>query len=203
MDWTPIWRSLKFSLPLIVACLGFILAGQMQRNGRRMAVRLISSLSMIMGIPVLLGAVIVESTCVKRSPAIISPDGKHIAFSETLGQGALGDDYAIVRVRRSWSLYSENVYNGLGAWDFEHKRQRNPEVQWLDNSTLLIRYFDDRKGNEEESGQRFVRIDPAVSESNVSTSQTANEPPIRSRFYQPHKSQSPISPFFVPKRIRL
>jgi hypothetical protein len=71
-----------------------------------------------------------------------------VASVKFVMQGALGDDYAIVRIRESWNLISKTVYQGLGAPNLNTKAAEHPEVNWLNNSTLQIRYYDDRKGLE-------------------------------------------------------
>jgi hypothetical protein len=152
MDFAFIGVILKFALPAMFAFLGFILARRIRGKRKRIVLRLLSSILAIAGIPLLIGAVILESTCTRRPQAIVSPDGKHIVFNDFVAQGALGDDYATVRVRRAWSPFSETVYSGLGSWDFKENRQTNPEVRWIDNSTLLIRYYDDRRGSEGRGG---------------------------------------------------
>ena len=59
------------------------------------------------------------------------------ALLKFIAQGALGDDSGTVDLRRSWRPFAENVYSGLGAWDFARRQPRSPEVRWLDNSTIL------------------------------------------------------------------
>jgi hypothetical protein len=97
-----------------------------------------------------------EVGCTKHT-AIYSPTGEHVAVVTFLGQGALGDDYAVVRARPRWRPYAVIVYQGLGGWDFKKNVLDNPEIRWLDESHLLIRYFDDRTGNEGRGGRAICR----------------------------------------------
>ena len=57
-----------------------------------------------------------------------------------MSQGALGDDYATVRVPRSWVPWASVAYKGVGSWDFKNNKPGDPEVHWLDSVHLLIRY---------------------------------------------------------------
>jgi hypothetical protein len=148
MNYGMIGLFFKFGLPVIAASICFVLTKRMHSRGLRLSIRIASSFILVLGIPLLLGSIFIELSCSKTSLPIISPDGKYLAFSKLIAQGALGDDYATVRVRRSWIPFSTIVYTGLGFWDFKQNKQSSPEVMWINNTTLLIRYYDDRKSHE-------------------------------------------------------
>ncbi len=83
---------------------------------------------------------LIEAACAKHV-SIPSPDGNHVAALSYALQGALGEDYANVRLRSSWDPHAENIFHGTGYWDFKNNRPYAPEVAWLDNTHLQIRYL--------------------------------------------------------------
>ncbi len=144
IDVTDLWRFLLFALLPSVPLLAIIHSSAIKVGWMRILLRTVSSLLIIPAALFFLGLCLVQSACVKRSSPIYSPDGKHLALVEFIGQGALGDDYGNVYLRRSWLPIRKTVYEGLGSWDSKHQRVGAPEVHWLDNSRLLVRYWDDR-----------------------------------------------------------
>ena len=52
--------------------------------------------------------------------ALYFPDRRHLAIISYVSQGALGDDYATVRVPRSWVPWASVAYRGVGSWDFKN-----------------------------------------------------------------------------------
>jgi len=58
----------------------------------------------------------------------------------------------VVDLRARWAPWAENVYRGLGSWDFKHGKPFDPEVRWIDNSHLSIRFLDNRTGKEGRGG---------------------------------------------------
>ena len=108
--------------------------------GFRFFVRLVTSgIGLITGAFLLL-AVLTESSCTRHA-SLPSPDRRRIAVVDFAGQGALGDDYATVSVHASWSPLSVEAYHGGGGWDFTNETLKYPEVHWIDNSRLSIRFW--------------------------------------------------------------
>lgn len=110
----------------------------------------------ILGCALVLLLLLVQGACAQHA-SITSPDGKYVAVVTYALQGALGDDYADVNIRRWWNPHAENVYSGLGSWDFKNAEPFDPEVRWLDGSRLLITYRDDRTGKEGRGGPAVCR----------------------------------------------
>jgi hypothetical protein len=144
-------------LPVIIAGAFFRLARQLRRRPMRIAARLSASVALVFSATVLLLLLLAEVACTKYARPSYSPDRKHVATISYALQGALGDDYAIVLVRSSWYPFADRVYDGLGNWDFKREKPDSPEVQWLDDSRLLIRYRDDRSGTEGRGGPAACR----------------------------------------------
>ena len=74
-----------------------------------------------------------------------------MAIVRVVGQGALGDDYARVNIRSRFSPFAQ-AYSGLGGWDFRNGRLESPELRWVEESVLQIRFSDDRTGKEGRGG---------------------------------------------------
>lgn len=83
--------------------------------------------------------------CTRRPPSIYSPDGKHLAIVEFLEAGVFDDDYVTVSLRRSWWPFATVVYSGSGGYD-ANPAQSSPEVRWIDDSHLLVRYAPSDRG---------------------------------------------------------
>jgi hypothetical protein len=162
IDVSDAWRFFGFALPPFLVGLGLKLSSHMKTGWLRIFGKVAMSVLLIPTCLVFLFLCLTESGCNKRVPQIYSPDRKHIGLLQFLFQGALGDDYAIVHVRRSWWPFAHRVYMGLGTWDFEHNRPDGPEVKWLDNSRLLVRYWDDRTSTDGRGG-------PAICEKTAGT----------------------------------
>ena len=90
----------------------------------------------------LLLSILGEFDCTARAPAIFSSDGKHVAVQRWGLQGALGADFATVKVRHRYSPFFQKVYSGPGYPPGPFSPDRDPQVRWLDNRHLLIRYHD-------------------------------------------------------------
>lgn len=110
----------------------------------RISLRTIASVCFVLSIVLVLILTIVLVSCTRHAPPIYSPDGRHVAVLGYAMQGALGENYATVDIRPRWIPWAANVYSGLGNWDFKNDKPRDPEVRWLNNADLLIRYYDDR-----------------------------------------------------------
>jgi hypothetical protein len=149
MDIDEIWRILKWIvLPGIIAGTFLRLARQIRRRSMRIAIRISSSVALAFSATVLLFLLVAEVGCTKYARPNYSPDGKHVATIAYALQDALGADYATVLVRHSWYPFADHAYDGIGSWDFNHEKAASPEVRWLDDSRLLIRYFDDHTGTD-------------------------------------------------------
>ncbi len=94
-----------------------------------------------------------EYSCTARAPVAHSPDGKHVAILTWSLQGALGMDLASVNVRHSYSPFAENVYSGPGD-----SGGTDPQIRWIDNTHLLIRYHD-YAGYEQTCTSRVFNVD--------------------------------------------
>ncbi len=151
IDITDLWRFLTFALLPFLPLLSLIFSGGIRLRWARISVKAIGSLLLIPTGLFFLGMCVFESAGVRHAPPLYSPDGKHVALLWFALQGALGDDYGTVDLRRSWIPFAENVYSGLGNWGFD-LRPASPEVRWLDNSRLLIRYWDDRTKGDGRGG---------------------------------------------------
>jgi hypothetical protein len=153
MDISQVVGFSKFLLTVAVSWAILRIARPIRHRWLRISIRTIVSLLFVCSVILVFFLLIVQAGCTKSAPPIYAPDGRHVAILHYALQGALGDDYAIVDLRRRWTPWAENVYRGLGAWDFKHERASEPEVRWIDSSHLLIRFVDDRIGNEGRGGR--------------------------------------------------
>lgn len=76
-----------------------------------------------------------------------SPDGKHIAKLRFVTPGAMGDDMAVVLLRKHWSSSWERIYYEPGTQD---SGGQDAEVHWIDSTHLLVRYHAIRYSSENE-----------------------------------------------------
>ncbi len=133
-------------LPIISFCLlcwcGFYFGKRISLKWLQFLTRAISL--GLLAIGSMVGALMIfgEFACRVRVPPIYSPDRKHVALLRYGLQGALGLDMAQVLVRPRWGLIAETAYNGPGSWAIHGDHANDPEVQWIDNSHLLVRYYD-------------------------------------------------------------
>lgn len=142
---------LTFLKPALIPIAGwaiFRVAKRAKRRWLRGPLKVAGCAVVVCGAAVVLLVLLAEAACTQHTPSVKSPDGLYIAVLSYVLQGALGDHYANVSVRAWWSPYAETVYSGTGSWDFRNSKPHDPEVRWLDRSTLLIRYYDDRTGRE-------------------------------------------------------
>ena len=137
MDISEIWRVLAFVIVPPVAIWGIYRACcRIKTPALRSAGRVISFLLAILSTLLACLLLFGEWACTARVPAKASPDGKHIALESWGLQGATGADLATVQVRSRWSPVAKLVYSGPGS----SVREVDPEVRWIDNTHLLIRY---------------------------------------------------------------
>jgi hypothetical protein len=118
----------------------------------RLSLKTLSSIGLLVGSALALLVLTASILSAMRVAPLYSPDRRHIAVLTYALQGAFGDDYAMVGVRPYWRPWTTQVYSGLGNWNFEGGKPRDPEVRWLDSGHLLIRYSDERKGDEGRGG---------------------------------------------------
>ena len=157
MDISEIWAISKFLTLPAIAWIVFYLAKRVQRRRLRISIKTIASAFLFFFTALLLLLLLVSSACTKHVPPIYSPDSKHVAVLTYAMQGALGDDYASVKIRSRWSPFAEIIYDGLGVWDFKGNKANYPDVRWQDASHLRIGYYDDRKGKEGRGGPPICR----------------------------------------------
>jgi hypothetical protein len=143
MDVSDIWWYLALAVFVagLIFCVRKLIKDRWVRD-------LVATITLIVTGTLVLLAFAITAACTKRAPLMYSPDQRHIALLNYAFQGALGDDYANVDVRSRWSLFPRNAYRGLGYWDFKNGKPLYPEVRWLDNTHLSIRFWDDRTGKE-------------------------------------------------------
>lgn len=131
-------------VPFAVLALCGLLTGALVFSRRvknrwvRIPLRLTSSAGMLLGLLLLVAFTFSEYSCTARAPSAYSPDGKHVAVLTWGLQGALGLDMADVSVRHRWSPFAKVAYSGPG--DAGHGG--DPQMRWIDNTHLLIRYHD-------------------------------------------------------------
>jgi hypothetical protein len=118
----------------------FRLSKRVHSSWLRIPIKATASILGVMAAGTLLMLLLFEASCTRHATPIKSPDGRYVAVIDYALQGALGDDYANVGIRRRFSPRAQNVYHGVGAWDFKKARPFDPEVRWLDSEHLLIRY---------------------------------------------------------------
>jgi hypothetical protein len=146
IDISDLWRfSLYFLLPIVPVCLlALAMWGVIRIAWAKYIVGTVSTVALILGATIFSVLCFAQAGCERRPPALYSQNRLRVALRDFKGQGGLGDDFATVRVRKTWWPVAETVFDGLGTWDRKQNRLTNPEVEWLDSSHLRIRYTDDR-----------------------------------------------------------
>lgn len=157
IDISDLWKFLGFASVPFLLVLGFWFFRHRHPSWVRLSGNVALSVLLLPTGLFFLLLCLVELGCTKRVPPIYSPDRKHLVLLQFGLQGALGDDYGDVYLRRAWRPFGDRIYEGLGGWDFTHRRPFTPEVRWLDNSHLLIRYMDDRKPNDGRGGPAMCK----------------------------------------------
>ena len=140
IDIADLWLFLGFALVPYLPVLGFRFSSYIKAVWIQRSVKTLTSILLFPAGLFFLFMCLGQSACTRRASPIYSPDGKHIALVEFAMQGALGADYGIVYMRRSWLPFAKKVYAGFGESRFD-LRPPSPEVRWLDNSRLLIRFW--------------------------------------------------------------
>jgi hypothetical protein len=142
----------KFFVPLAASWMIFRSAKRIRARWLRLSIRTVSSVLVGISAVLVLLVSVASVGCSRYGAPIYSPDGRHLAVRTYVLQGVLGDDYATVGVRPRWRPWATGVYSGLGNWNFAEKKPGDPEVRWLNSAHLLIRYRDERTGNEGRGG---------------------------------------------------
>ncbi len=142
VDISDLWGFIVVSFLVWLPFLGFKFSGDIMTRWTRITAKSASTILAIPACLLFLCLCLGEAGCTKRALPAYSPDGGHVALVQFRLQGALGDDYGSVYVRRTWLPIAQEVFSGVGSWDFKVRRSSSPEVRWLDSSRLLIRYAD-------------------------------------------------------------
>ena len=127
-------------LVLVAFVVVFLLANRSSRRWLRWPAQGGATIGAILTVFVLGFSVLGEYACTARAPLAYSPDGKHVAVMTWGLQGATGADIASVKIRHRYSPFYTTVYSGLGAAGNPAVHSTDPQVRWLDNRHLLIRY---------------------------------------------------------------
>jgi hypothetical protein len=80
-----------------------------------------------------LGGFAIWFTPVAKVQTVWSPDGRHVALVRKQLHGDLGSDRMVLRIRRTWIPWSNEVYLGASNDD-----DASFLVQWVDSRHLLI-----------------------------------------------------------------
>ena len=158
MDISEVWPFAKLAAFAVLGWIAFRAAQRLRSACLRIPARIAAWVSSAAGLCLLVLLSVNDSACTVRTPAIWSPDGRHVALRQYATQGALGPDYASISLRRVWSPRAEEVYFGAGWADMKGKTDYDPAVRWLDNARLEIRYIDSRVG-ENRCGQRVDGVE--------------------------------------------
>ena len=130
-------------LVLLVAFVAvFVTAKRLTRRWLRWRVRGGAGVGMALTVLSLALFVVGDYSCTARAPLAYSADCKHVAVLTWGLQGALGSDIATVKVRHRYSPFAKTVYSGSGWSDSPDLHDTNPQVRWIDNKHLIIRYYE-------------------------------------------------------------
>jgi len=141
IDISELWWFLAWVFILLLPVLGIRLSRYLKNAWMRISGTIAASVLMIPASLLFLLLCVAQVGCTKRM-TLPSPSGKHIALLEFALQGALGADYANIYVRESWWPVAQRVFQGFGNWS-PNPQGCSPEMRWLDDSHLLIRYWSD------------------------------------------------------------
>jgi hypothetical protein len=147
IDISDLWRfSLYFLLPVVPLCLLVRIAWA------KYVVGTVSTVALIFGGTIFCVLCFAQAGCERRPPVLYSQNRLRLALRDFQGQGGLGDDFATVRVRKTWWPVAQVAFDGLGTWDRKQNRLISPDIEWLDSSHLRIRYADDRVAGDGRGG---------------------------------------------------
>ncbi|MBK7930185.1 MAG: hypothetical protein IPJ98_22750 [Bryobacterales bacterium] len=138
MDVSEIWPFVTIAAVVVLGGIAFWLARRVRSGWVRIPARLLAAGTTTVSLCLLLLFASLDSACTVRGPAIWSPDGGHVALLRWDVQGAFGADAATVSVRPRDGWTSVWVFYVAGV------AEMSPEVRWLGNARLEIRYWDAR-----------------------------------------------------------
>lgn len=133
IDISDLWLFILFTIVPALPLLATRQARLIQRTWLRVVARGASGVLFGLAAISFVLLCIFQTACTERLKPIYSPDGQHMALIRVSMQGAVGRDSASVTLRRSWRPLGVNVWVGILI-------AARPQVRWLDNSRLLIRY---------------------------------------------------------------
>jgi hypothetical protein len=140
MDISEIWNNLGYIAAPLAALLLFRLARRMPRKWLRISARTgAMALFLIAGLALLIDGYWLLGRTVRR-PAIVSPDGRHIAVARWTGV-LFDENYvaeAHVSIRSRFSPIAKEVFTDQVIARLLSDLPNDPEVRWLDWHRLLI-----------------------------------------------------------------
>jgi hypothetical protein len=133
-------------VPILLALLIAALAALACYRGRRIAAKALRLTVLIVsgtlgGAAILIACALsyFNLTYTRHLPAIVSPDGSHIALITYTVDTGTGIDEAEIAIRHAWNPYSYRIYAGPSQYDPESRRPE-PQAQWLDSTHLVVRF---------------------------------------------------------------
>jgi hypothetical protein len=141
MDVSESWRlaclSLEYALAFGLSGAGFYFALRLGRRWRKFLLFACSSLLLIgSGLALWFDITFVEGSRM-RGPAVLSPDGSHVAVVYWVMSGAVGFDHVYVSIRSKHSPLTTEVFRGIAQVPPD-----DPKVIWKDAHHLLISYWE-------------------------------------------------------------
>jgi hypothetical protein len=144
-------------LPLAVAGLVAGLAALAWGRGRgiadtwlRRAVRIVAGGIVVGALLYAASVAVIAIGYTRRLPAVVSPDGRHVALTAYTVNDGSGADVAEVSVRRAWVPYSYRVYTGPAHYQAGAVTPE-PQAVWTDATHLTVRFhrYPDMTGAEQ------------------------------------------------------
>lgn len=135
MDVSEIWPFVKLATVVVLGGVAFWVLRRVRSGWVRIPARVLAAGTTTVSLMLLVLLATLEQDCRVRAPALWSPDGEHVALLRWGVQGAVGPDVGHVGVRTRGRFTAEWVFAGEGV------SERAPEVRWLGNSRLEIRYW--------------------------------------------------------------
>ena len=108
-------------------------------KGRRRAVRIVTGAIGMGAVLYAVSVLVIALGYTRRMPALLSPDGRHVALTAYTVNDGSSADLAEVSVRRAWVPYSYRVYTGPAHYQ-AGAALPEPEVVWTDATHLTIRF---------------------------------------------------------------
>jgi hypothetical protein len=107
----------------------------------RLTLRIMASGLGVLGAFLLFLLFLSESACTARA-SYGSPDGRHVAVVACFEGNFSAPGDATVSIRSRWNPLASTVFEGEGECDLRNQKSIiSPNVQWLDNQRLSIRYY--------------------------------------------------------------